>query len=207
MIGGTGELGRGLATRFSGPENQIAIGSRDPAKARDAASRVVVAPGGTVEGRGNEDAASWCEVAVLTIPDLPSDETLLSLKSSLAGKLVISPIVPMKFIDGLFFPALSSESAAERVASVLQTKVAAAFHTLSGPRLLRPNKALNSDVLVAADSVEIYSEVAAIVSKVNGLRPLYAGPLRNARMLEMLTPMLLNVGKLNKILSPSIKVL
>jgi NADPH-dependent F420 reductase len=205
IVGGTGELGLGLAVRLS-KRHQVVVGSRDPSRAKDAASKATGLSGGKVEGGTNQEAALWCEVAVLAIPELPSDETLLSIKPAVAGKLVVSPIVPMTVRDGLFVPALESGSAAERVSSVLQTRVASAFHTVPAARLLDADTALDYDVLVTADTRDVYAEVAALVSSIEGLRPLYAGPLRNSRMLETMTPTLLNVGKLNKIKSPSIKV-
>jgi hypothetical protein len=205
IVGGTGDLGMGLGARLA-KDSQVVLGSRDRSRATDAASRVTALSGSHVEGRSNEEAASWCEVAILAIPELPSDETLLSLKPALGGKLVISPIVPMTIRDGLFFPSLESGSAAERVASVLQTRVASAFHAVPAAKLLKVKSALDCDVLVAAETTEVFAEAAALVSSIDGLRPLYAGPLRVSRMLEAMTPALLNVGKLNKIKSPSIRV-
>ncbi len=61
-------------------------------------------------------------------------------------------------------------------------------------------------MLVTADSKETYAETAEIVSSIRRLRPLYAGPLWNSRMVEGITPSLLNVGKLNKIRHPSIRI-
>ncbi len=119
---------------------------------------------------------------------------------------MISPIVPMAFRDGLFAPSLESGSAAEKVASVLGTRVAGAFHTVPAARLLEVDRELDYDVLVTAETKEVYAEAAEVVASVAKLRPLYAGPLRNSRMVEGITPSLLNVGKLNKIRSPSIKV-
>ena len=205
IVGGTGDLGMGLAARLA-THGSVVIGSRDPSRAVDAASRVTTISGSRVEGRTNLEAAAWCEAAILAIPELPSDETLLSLKHSLGGKLVISPIVPMTVREGLFFPSLESGSAAERVASALQTRVASAFHTVPAARLLKVKSTLNYDVLVAAETREVFAEAAALVSSIEGLRPLYAGPLRNSRMLESMTPALLNVGKLNGISHPSIRV-
>ncbi len=206
IVGGTGELGLGLAARLANANNQVMIGSRDPSRAKEAARGSSNLTGQHVEGDGNVEAAGWCQVAILAIPELPSDETLLSLKPALDGKLVVSPIVPMVFRDGLFSPALSSGSAAERVASLLQTRVAAAFHTVPAAMLLEVKKPLDYDVLVTAETKGVYAEVAVLVSSIAGLRPLYAGPLRNSRLLETMTPALLNVGKLNGIKHPSIKV-
>jgi predicted dinucleotide-binding enzyme len=45
-----------------------------------------------------------------------------------------------------------------------------------------------------------------VVSSVGKLRPLYAGPLAASRMVEAMTPALLNVSKLNRLDNPSIKL-
>jgi NADPH-dependent F420 reductase len=205
IIGGTGDLGLGLAARLS-RSFQVTIGSRDATKAMAAASKVSGLSGSTVLGEENGDAANGSEIVILAIPDLPSDDLLASLKPHLAGKLVISPIVPMVFRDGLFAPSLESGSAAEKVASLLGTRVAGAFHTVPAARLLEVDRELDYDVLVTAETKEVYAETAEVVASVPKLRPLYAGPLRNSRMVEGITPSLLNVGKLNKIRSPSIRV-
>ena len=205
VIGGTGDLGLGLASRLAG-SYRVVIGSREAARAADAASRASALSGSLVDGMANTDAASTADIAILAIPDLPSDEVLLSLKPKLSGKLVISPVVPMDFKDGLFFPRPSTTSAAEKMHSVLQTRMAAAFHHVPAARLLEANRVLEYDVLVAADTRDIFTEAAQLVSRVSKLRPLYAGPLASSRTLESLTPTLLNVGKLNKIKTPSVRV-
>jgi 8-hydroxy-5-deazaflavin:NADPH oxidoreductase len=205
VVGGTGDLGLGLACRLA-RSYEVIIGSRDAARAAEAASKASTLSGSTVTGKTNAEATATADVAILAIPDLPSDEALLALKPNLAGKLVVSPIVPMEFRDGLFRPTLSTGSAAEKVASVLQTRVAAAFHSVPADRLAQVDRVLDYDVLVAAETREVFDEASSIVSSIPKLRALYAGPLRTSRTLESLTPVLLNVGKLNKIRSPSVKV-
>src|SRR5207244_3253398 len=138
--------------------------------------------------------------------DLPTDEMLRDLAPLLNGKLVISPIVPMRFQDGLFRYTMPEGSAAEKVASILQTRVAAALHTVPAEKLLKHDMLLELDVPVADDTKEIFSEAAALISEISRLRPLYAGPLIVSRMLESMTPLLLNIGRFSKIRSPSIKI-
>jgi len=205
LVGGTGDLGLGLAARLARAYD-VTVGSRDAARAAEAAAEASRLSGVRVEGAENVEAARASDIAVLAIPSLPSDDVLDSLKPAVAGKLVVSPIVPMEVRDGLFSAPPAASSAAERVASVLATRVAAAFHTVPAARLLEVGRALDYDVLVTADTRAVYDEAAAVVSSIPGLRPLYAGPLRNSRMVEEMTPNLLNVGKLNGIKHPSIRV-
>ena len=130
-----------------------------------------------------------------------------SLAQGLKGKLVISPVVPMLFKDGFFSISLPGESAAERVArSMPGSRVAGAFHTVPATRLAKLDEELAYDVLVTAESKEVYDEAARVVSSVGRLRPFYAGPLAASRMVEGITPALLNVSRLNKLRSPSIRL-
>ena len=178
VIGGTGNLGFGLAVRLA-TSHAVAVGSRDLSKAKAAAERATKMSGARVEGKTNQAAAAWCDVAILAIPSLPTGEHLAELAAPLKGKLVISPIVPLKFKDGVASLSTTGESAAEQVAKALpESRVASAFQTVPSPVLVKPNEKLEYDVLVTADSREVFDETARVVSSVGSLRPLYAGPLR-----------------------------
>jgi predicted dinucleotide-binding enzyme len=53
------------------------------------------------------------------------------------------------------------------------------------------------DVLVSADTKDVFDEASKVVSSVPNLRPLYAGPLADAHVVESLTALVLNLRKLN----------
>jgi len=206
VIGGTGDLGFGLAMRLA-YAYEVTIGSRDPARAAAAAAKASTLSRARVGANTNVKAAQECDIAILAVPELPSADLLASLAPSLMEKLVISPIVPMLFKDGVFSLSSSGESAAERVARALPaSRVAGAFHTVPAVRLARRDEELAYDVLVTADSRAVYDEAARVVSSVGKLRPLYAGPLVVSRLVEGITPALINVERLNKLRSPSIKL-
>jgi 8-hydroxy-5-deazaflavin:NADPH oxidoreductase len=206
VIGGTGDLGFGLALRLA-KAYAVTIGSRDPDRAAAAAAKAKAISQAVVEAKTNEEAARSCDIAILAVPELPSADLLASLAPSLMEKLVISPIVPMVFENGVFAISLPGESAAERVAEALPaSRVAGSFHTVPALRLARLNEELAYDVLVTADSRSVYDEAARVVSSVGKLRPLYAGPLSVSRLVEGITPALINVERLNKLKSPSLRV-
>lgn len=206
VIGGTGGLGLGLAARLA-KGWAVTIGSREEPRATAAAAKIASASGEEVEGMTNEEAVRSCGIAILAVPDLPSGELFSSITTGLKGKLVISPIVPMQFKDGVFSLSPLEESAAERVSHALpEAAVAGAFHTVPAQKLANLSEELDYDVLVTADSREIFEQASEVVSSVSRLRALYAGPLRTSRMVEAFTPTLLNVSRLNKIKNPSIKV-
>lgn len=206
VVGGTGDLGFGLAVRLS-KAYSVTIGSRDPDRAAAAAAKGTDMSRVRIEAKTNEEAARGCDIAILAVPELPSPDFLASLAPNLMEKLVISPIVPMVLNNGVFSVPPSAESAAERVSRALPaSRVAAAFHTVPAPKLVQLEEELAYDVLVTADTREVYAEAAAVVSSVGKLRPLYAGPLSATRMVEAITPALLNVSRLNKLKSPSIRL-
>jgi 8-hydroxy-5-deazaflavin:NADPH oxidoreductase len=206
VIGGTGDLGFGLAVRLAN-SHTVTIGSRDPARASEAAAKAGSLANAHIDGKANTEAVNGCDIAILAVPDLPQDDLLPSLAPRLEEKLVISPIVPMVFKDGTFSLSLSGDSAAERVARALPlARVAGAFHTVPATRLAQLGEELAYDVLVTADSREVYEQAARLVSSIGKLRPFYAGPLAAARLVEAMTPALLNVARLNKLRSPSIKL-
>ena len=206
IIGGTGSLGFGLALRLA-KAYEVTIGSRDLPRAVAAAAKAGALARVRVEAKANSDAARECEIAILAVPDMPPAGLLESLAPSLAGKLVVSPIVPMLLKEGIFSLSHPEESAAERVARALpNSKVAGAFHTVPAPKLAELAEALDYDVLVTADSRGVFDQASRVVASVGKLRPLFAGPLVVSRLVEGMTPALLNVSKLNKLDNPSIKL-
>lgn len=206
VIGGTGNLGYGLAVRLAKPY-WVKVASRDPQKAAVAADKAAQQAGVKVESGDNVEAATWCDIAILSVPDLPSSDFLASLAPGLLEKLVISPIVPMTVKGGVFSISIAGESAAERVAKALPAaKVASAFQTVPSPMLAKLDEPLDYDVLVTADSKDVYLETAKVVSSIGKLRPLYAGPLTVSRQVESITPAILNAMRFNKLNSPSIKL-
>lgn len=190
IIGGTGKLGVRLAGQLS-KKLEVQIGSRDRSRAEAAAAGI---PG--VTGSDELTVAANCDAALLAIP-FEAVARMGALAEALAGKLVISPVVPMQESGGLFYYSLDTGSAAEQIAARLgKSRVAAAFHTVPA-RFFRRGAGDVIDVPVAANDKETYTETASIVSCLEGVRPLYVGPLGVASSIERLTPLLLNLAKLN----------
>ncbi len=197
IIGGTGKLGTGLASLLR-KNHELYIGSRDPAKAEAAAEAA------GVKGGESHSVADLCDAAILTIPP-EAIESLGSFEKQLSGKLVVSPIVPMREEGGIFYYREGQVSAAQQVASALRSsRVSAALHTVPSRFLKHPEK-LDVDVLIAADERRTFEETAEIVKCLGSVRPLYAGPLSTASSLERITPLLLNLAKLNGIRTPSVR--
>jgi 8-hydroxy-5-deazaflavin:NADPH oxidoreductase len=197
IIGGTGALGFGLALRLAREGVPVAIGSRDAARAKEAAARI---RDGTVEGLENRDAARRGPILILTVPFRAQSENLTNLKDVLEpGQILIDATVPLAAaVSGKATRLLGvpQGSAAQQAQEVVPdgVTVVSAFHTVSAPLLGDLDHDLGEDVLVAGDSKEAKRRAAELIMRVPGLRPVDAGRLEIARFIEGLTPLIVSVN-------------
>ncbi|TMA62493.1 MAG: NADPH-dependent F420 reductase [Deltaproteobacteria bacterium] len=199
FVGGTGPQGLGLAMRFAQAGEAVLIGSRSASRADEAARRIRAAvPGAVAEGVENRDAIGRAERIVLTLPAAVLPTFLETARSQLAGKLVIDVAVPVALRDGFFelAPVPGAPSAGELVQkAVPSARVVSAFKNVSAERLQDLSAALEGDVVLCGDDAAARTEVAALVAKLPGLRAVDAGRLANARYLEAITALLLNLNR------------
>lgn len=200
ILGGTGKEGRGLAARWSNAGRRVVIGSRDAARAATAATEVAELSGGDVAGAENGGACAEANVVVLTTPYEGLDATITANAAALAGKLVVSAVIPLKVVDGQFgLHHVPEGSAAELVAARLpNSRVATAFHNVSSKLLLHLDHALDEDIAVAGDEAADREVVIGLCRDL-GCRGVAVGPLSLARYLEGYTAVLLTVNKLNRV--------
>jgi 8-hydroxy-5-deazaflavin:NADPH oxidoreductase len=190
VIGGTGAMGNALA-RHLARSYEVIIGSRDASRANAAARGIGGATGSDYKG-----ASRVADVVVFTIP-YGAMRVVRDLAGEVSSKLVISAINPMKLEGGLLRYGLKEGSAAEELARVLpRGRVATAFNNVPSG-FLKDDVVHPVDILVAADSKETYEEAAKLVSSIREMRPLYVGPLSEARIVEGITPLVLNLSNLN----------
>jgi len=190
VIGGTGAMGNALARHLS-KEHEVIIGSRDPSRATTAAEGIRGASGADYRG-----ASRAADVVVFAIP-YGAMGLVPELSGEASSKLVISAINPMKMEGGLLRYGLKEGSAAEELARLLpHSRVATAFNNVPSG-FLKDEVVPQVDILVATDSKETYEEAAGLVRSIREMRPLYVGPLSEARMVEAITPLVLNLANLN----------
>jgi NADPH-dependent F420 reductase len=191
LIGGTGAEGRGLALRFAAAGHEVVLGSRDGSRAEEAAAELTatLAAAGvntTVRGMENAQAAATASIAVVVVPYEAHRATLEALAPTLAGKVVIDAVVPMRFERGPRPVEVAEGSATEQVVG--------AFHNVAAAALANLGEALHQDVLVTADDAEAKAAVNALIESVPGLRAVDAGPLRYARFVEGITLLLVGIN-------------
>jgi NADPH-dependent F420 reductase len=217
IIGGTGDMGQGLALRWA-PNHDVVIGSRDAGKAEsvakecyDKAVSYYSSINGSIKGDENLRLVKYCDAIVLCIP-YESINTLESIADSVKkDSIVICPIVPMsKDSNGFIYSPMHEHkySAAEQVRSIMpNTRVVAAFHNISDVKLRKLGTVIENDVLICADDKSIVEEISPLIKEIKNLRPLYVGPLSLSYQVESLTPLILNVARHNGLKNPGIKIL
>lgn len=191
VLGGTGKMGSGVAKQLA-KRYQVVIGSRDPAKAKRAARGI--------RGATGADYASAAREADAVVFALPYSAlgTASALAKELSGKLVISTVNPLKFENGLAYYSPKESSAAQELAKLIpESRVATAFNNVPAA-FLQQEEVAPMDIMIAADSEKTYQEAAKIVGSIPNVRPLYAGPLSQAAMVEGMTAVVLNLASLNK---------
>ena len=207
LLGGTGDIGEGLALRFArDTDHELLIGSRDPEKAREAVSEYEA----DLEDRGvdadlkgfvNEMAADRADVVVLSVPPYHVGDTVEAVADRLdEDTILVTPAVGMKGDeDGLHYHPPGVGSVSELVANRAPdgVSVVGAYHNLAAGKLADLDVAFDLDTLVVGDDADAKKLVRDLSNEIEGLRALDAGPLANATEVESVTPLVINIAKYN----------
>ncbi|MCS5582902.1 MAG: NADPH-dependent F420 reductase [Pseudomonadales bacterium] len=196
ILGGTGDLGGGLARQWSRAGYKIMIGSRTVEKGEAAAKALLDEfPDLNVTGHENLEAATAADLVVLTVPFEHQLSTLETVKPGLVGKILIDvtvPLVPPK-VGTVQLP--ESGCAAVQAQNFLGEDifVVSAFQNV-GAMHLQEDHAIACDVLVSGNKKVARETVIKLVEAV-GLKGWHAGPLANAVAAEALTSILITINR------------
>jgi NADPH-dependent F420 reductase len=198
ILGGTGDQGRGLAIRFARAGQRVLIGSRVAERAAAAAAEISELAGASVEGGSNADVSARSDLVIVAVPFAGHADTLRELVEPLRGKIVVDCVNPLGFgKQGPYALPVEEGSAAEQAAAILtESRVTAAFHHVSAELLANLEVAeMDLDVLVLGEDREAVAQVQALAGRIQGVRGVHAGRLRNAGQVEALTANLIAINK------------
>jgi NADPH-dependent F420 reductase len=201
FLGGTGPEGRSLALRLAMAGEEVAIGSRDAARAREMAQKVEARGESiSVTGGQNTEVVGMSDVIFITVPYEGQAALLESLAPSLACKLIVDTVAPVSFQDGIIRAIdVPAGSAAQEAQSLLpNSQVVAAFQNVSAVDLWVPDRLIEGDVVVCSDHQEAKERVMALAERIPHIRAVDGGALANARYVEEVTAMLLNINRIYK---------
>ena len=208
VLGGTGDLGTGLARRWARAGYTLLIGSRTADKAEAAAAELAALATGTKpRGMANLDAAKAAEVVVLTVPFANAPALLDEIKSAVHGKLVIDTTVPLMppRVARVQLPPEGSAAVAAQMRLGEGVRVVSAFHNVAAHKLAEVDKPLDCDVLVFGEKPDDRA-VAIALAEALGVRGLHAGPLANSAAAEALTSIIIGLNRTYKADGASIRM-
>jgi NADPH-dependent F420 reductase len=195
IIGGTGDLGSGLAKRWADAGYRVVLGSRSHEKAEAAAREMGNGAQGTIEGRDNRGAAEAASLIVIAVPYASHEATLVEIKDAVRGKIVVDaavPLVPPK-VSVVQLPA---DGSAAQIAQRLlgdEVRVVSAFHNV-GAKKLRDGGPVDCDVLVFGNDREAREQVIELAAAA-GTRGVDGGVLANSVAAEALTSVLIGINR------------
>lgn len=206
IIGGTGNLGPGLALRLTDAGYRVIIGSRQEEKAKatakDLNEKLEVK---SIQGMENSDAVKNANICVMTVIASAHQEALESLKEDLQGKILIDTTARVDVKD---LKPPTPPSAARYAQDILgpDVKVAAAFQNVPHHALFENlEESLEMDVFIFADDPDTANE-ATLLAEASGMNAYYAGDLDSAIVAEGLTALLIAVNRRYKSKGGGIKL-
>ncbi len=195
VIGGTGKLGLALARRWLQAGHKVNIGSRDSAKAQQAAELLNRELGTEARFGSNRDVADSSDLVVITVPFAAQEATLQDIKASVQGKLVVDTTVPLQPPRVMRVQLPPEGSAALKAQQLLGDGVnlVSAFHSVAAHRLATDDD-IRCDVMVFGDDKSARSRVVELANAAR-LRGIHAGALANSVAGEALTSILIFINK------------
>ena len=192
ILGGTGSFGHALAHRLAAlAEDEIVIGSRDAARAHEAAEAI---EGSHVSGATNDDAVRGADLAVLAVKADAALDTARSIAAALGDTplLCVASLIEVRKGVGAL-PDPEALSLAERVQELVEGPVTAGLHSIAASNL--DEAPPEEDALICGDDADAKALTLQLVGKLVAGRALDAGPLASARALEGLTAVIVNLNR------------
>jgi NADPH-dependent F420 reductase len=201
IVGGTGDLGRGLALRLAKAGHAVLVGSRKPEQAVEAAQALAAElsnrgiSDASVEGMDNAAAAERADIVFVTVPFGAHTPTLESIRHVVQGKIVVDvtvPLVPPRVAR----VQLPPEGSAGMIAQTLlgeDVQVVSAFQNVAAAHL-QADMEIPCDVLVTGNEKTARQIVIDLIESM-GMRGFHAGLIHNAAAAEALTSVLININK------------
>ena len=187
VLGGTGAFGSALAARLVETGMDVTIGSRDADRAAATAAEL----GAT--GATNADAVAGVDLVVLSVEASAALSTTAELADVIGETPVLSVASQIRFENRAALPGDDPLSLAERVQQLLRGPVVAGLHSLAA-RALATGKA-EGDALVCGDDDAAKAAALELAARLVTGRALDAGPLANARALEGMTAVIVNLNR------------
>jgi NADPH-dependent F420 reductase len=198
VLGGTGPEGMGIAARLADAGEAVIIGSRAVERARSAAATLQgELPGAAIRGCLNREAAEAADLVILAVPLAGLDAVLDDCAGALAGKIVLEVVNALRLEHGVFraVAVVDGSVAGHLAARVPAARAVSGLKHESAAGLRAVGRRLEGDVLLCGDDAAAKGAVADLVRRIPDLRPIDAGGLAVAPLLDQVTALLLNLNR------------
>ena len=184
---GSGNMATAIGTRAAQHGHTIEVISRNTAKAQALADQIGNGATGATFG-----ATPLGDIVIVAIPYTDTVSAVANYGESLAGKILVDISNPFN-ADASGLVTTPGNSAAQEIAAAApeDASVVKALNTIFG-HVLAQDKPL--DAFLAGDSTEAKAQVAAFLQSI-GLRPLDAGGLQMASVLEWTGILLMGLAR------------
>ncbi len=199
VLGGTGDLGGGLARQWAKAGYTVIIGSRSAEKGIAAADALKSEfPDADISGGDLVETSTKADIVAVTVPYAHHGATLEQIKEAVQGKIVIDTTVPLRppKVGRVQLPAAGSAGKEAQELLGENVRVVSAFQNVAAHHLQSDHE-VDCDVLVAGDNVDARETVIGLAAAA-GMKAWHAGPIDNAAAAEALTSILIQINKREK---------
>ncbi len=179
---GTGKVGGALGARFAQAGHSVVFGTRRPEEIAD----LLKSAGPNARAAAGAEAAAGADVIFLAVPAQAAVSAAGTL-GDLSGKVLVDCVNPVRWEQGpVWNPPAEGSMTAALAHACPKARVVKAFNSFGAEIHANPEVGgAPADVMMAGDDKDAKNAVAEIASS-SGFRPIDAGPLRNAAVLENL---------------------
>lgn len=208
LIGGTGDIGEGLALRWGyDTDHTILIGSRKKDKAKKVTEQYISKLSGTASDSfdlravTNRQAADLADIIILCLPPDYIISTVEQFTDVFdEDDIIVSPAVQMDRDEhGFHYDPLDDGSVAEAINQTLNDgmSVVGAFQNIAAGALADLDHDLSADIIVTGNDPEAKDQIMSLAEAISGVRALDGGPIETTQLVEGLTPLLINLAMYN----------
>lgn len=197
FIGGTGDLGSGLAWRFAKAGYPVIIGSRTVEKAVQAAAKMNPQGDLDVDSGSNEDAARAGDIVFMTVPFGSHETTLASIREAVQGKILVDSTVPLVPPKVMRVQLPAGGCAAKRAQDFLGegVRVVSAFQNVAAAHMQSTRERFDDcDILVTGNDADARETIVGLAGEI-GFKAWQAGSIDNSAVAEALTSVLIFINK------------
>ena len=187
ILGGTGRMGCGLADSYARRGHEVFLGSRSPDQARAVALGIE----GEVRGGSLLETARDSDLLVVAVPFEVAEEMIRSLADLLRDKIVVDITNPFGAITPGRIAAVEVHANAVPSAHWVAAYKTTFWKTLGQPA---DSAGVTRDVLVCSDDRPAGQTVMDLIAS-TGFRPIDCGSLENARAVDLMVPLMLELDE------------